>query len=66
MKWSCMQSYPEIFTIGDLSASETTDQALTDAKVRLIIDTQDLSIVDDLRQHNPGRPPKYEKFWEEC
>ena len=43
-----MQSYPEIFIIGDLSASETTDQALIDAKVRLIIDTQDPSIVDDL------------------
>ena len=56
----------ELFKIGDLSASETTDQALTDAKVRLIIDTQDPSIVDDLRHHNPGRPSKYEKFWEEC
>ena len=20
----------------------------------------------DLRQHNPGRPPKYDAFWEEC
>lgn len=51
---------------GDMSASETSDQALVDAKIRLIIDLQDPSIVDDLRQHNPGRPPKYEKFWEEC
>ena len=55
-----------IFVLGDLSASETTEQALIDAKIKLIIDTQDPSIVDDLRQHNPGRPPKYEKFWEEC
>ena len=37
-----------------------------DAKIRLIIDLQDPSIVDDLRQHNPGRPPKYATFWEEC
>ncbi len=34
--------------------------------MRLIIDTQDPTIVDDLRYHNPGRPPKYQKFWEEC
>lgn len=34
--------------------------------MRLIIDTQDPTIVDDLRHHNPGRPPKYQTFWEEC
>ena len=22
--------------------------------------------MDDLRQHDPGQPPKYEKFWKEC
>ena len=49
-----------------MSASETSDQALVDVKIRLIKDLQDPSIVDDLRQHNRGRPPKYDRFWEEC
>ena len=45
-------------TQGDSSASENADSALVDERIRLILDTQDPKIVGDLRQHNPGRPPK--------
>ena len=39
---------------------------MVDERIRLILDTQDPKIVGDLHQHNPGRPPKYEPFWEQC
>ena len=39
---------------------------MVDDRIRVIIDSQDPEIVDDLRHHNPGRTPKYEIFWEEC
>lgn len=51
---------------GDSSSSENADQAIVDDRIRLIIDTQDPDIVDDLRHLNSGRPPKYELFWDQC
>ena len=39
---------------------------MVDDRIRVIIDSQDPKIVDDLRHHNPGRTPIYEIFWEEC
>ena len=52
--------------LGDNSASDNADSAVVDERIRLILDTQDPKLVSDLRQDNPGRPPKYEAFWEEC
>ena len=36
---------------------------MVDERIRLILDTQDPKIVGDLC---PGRPQKYEPFWEQC
>ena len=49
-------------TVGDSSASDTSDQAAIDE----IIDMQDPDVVDDLRHHNRGQVPKYDQFWEQC
>ncbi len=38
--------------VGDMSGSENADEALVDQWISAIIDTQDPSIVDDLRHHN--------------
>ena len=51
---------------GDASASHTANEAEVDARVRLVLDCEDPSIVCDLRELNKGRPEKYSKFWEEC
>ena len=51
---------------GDTSSSENADQASVDERIRLIIDTQDPNLVDDLRHLNSGRPPKYDLFWDQC
>ena len=52
--------------LGDFSSPCNLDEATTQERIRLIIDSQDPDIIDDLRQHNKGRPPIYEYFWEEC
>ena len=52
--------------VGDSSASDTSDQAAIDEKIRHIIDMQDPDVVDDLRHHNRGRVSKYDQFWEQC
>ena len=49
-----------------MSSSVNYNESLVDERIRCIIDTQDPSIVDDLRHHNRGHPTKYDKFWEEC
>lgn len=51
---------------GDMSSSENLNEALIDERIDTIINTQDPSIMDDLRHHNRGHPTKYERFWEEC
>ena len=57
-----------LFLLGDFSSPSTCnlDDSLTMERIRLIIDSQDPDIVDDLRHHNKGRPTKYDYFWEEC
>lgn len=49
-----------------MSSSENLEQATVDERIQLIMDSQDPSIVDDLRHHNRGHPTKYDTFWEEC
>lgn len=51
---------------GDMSSSENLCEAQVDERIDAIINTQDPSIVDDLRHHNRGHPTKYEYFWEQC
>ena len=51
---------------GDASASRTANEAEVDARIRLVLDCEDPSIVCDLREFNKGRPEKYSVFWEEC
>ena len=55
-----------VSTSGDMSSSENLEQATVDERIQLIMDSQDPSIVDDLRHHNRGHPTKYDTFWEEC
>ena len=51
---------------GDASASRTSDEAKVDERVRLVLDSEDSSIVVDLRELNKGQPEKYSLFWDEC
>lgn len=51
---------------GDVSASRTADKAEVDARVRLLLDCEDPSIMWDLRELNKGQPKKYTFFWDEC
>ena len=48
----------------DAFARDTTDQAVVDEKIWLIIDMQDPDIVNNLRHHNRGRESVYDPFWE--
>ena len=50
----------------DSSASDTSNQAAIDEKIRHIIDMQDPDVVDDLRHHNRGQVSKYDPFREQC
>ncbi len=47
MQLSLTQSLFLLFVIGDLSASDTTDQAVIGSKVRLVIDIHDQFIYDN-------------------
>lgn len=49
-----------------MSSSENFCEAQVDERIDAIINTQDPSIVDDLRHHNRGHPTKYDYFWEQC
>ena len=51
---------------GDTSASRTTDEAAVDTRIRLVLDSEDPSIISDLRELNEGRPERYTEFWKEC
>ena len=57
----CMHTF-----LGDMSSSENEDEHYVDERIQAIIETQDPSIVADLRHHNRGQPTKYKLFWEEC
>ena len=47
----------------DASSAACQTTAEVDEQVRQPIDLQDPDIVYDLREHLPGRPTKYEDFW---
>ena len=49
---------------GDTSAAETANEAKIDERVRIALDLGDPEITIDLREHNNGRPSKYDIFWE--
>src|SRR3954453_1950355 len=49
---------------GDVSAAETANEAKVDERVRLVLELGDPDIAIDLREHNNGRPGKYDIFWE--
>lgn len=51
---------------GDASASRTSDEAEVDVRIRLLLDSEDSSIVCDLRELNKGQPEEYSLFWDEC
>ena len=51
---------------GDFSSPSNLDESITQERIRLIIDTQDPEIVDDLRHHNKGCPCMYDRFSDEC
>ncbi|CAG8633361.1 11116_t:CDS:2 [Ambispora leptoticha] len=61
-KPSSLQTIYRMLT-GDVSAAETTDQAKLDERVRIALDLGDPEIAVDLREHNSGRPGKYDVFW---
>ena len=48
---------------GDVSAAESANEAKIDKRVRLALELGDSEIVIDLREHNNGRPGKYDIFW---
>src|SRR5436190_2208506 len=48
---------------GDVSAAETANEAKIDERVRLVLELGDPDITIDSREHNDGRPDKYDIFW---
>ncbi|XP_070556692.1 uncharacterized protein [Ptychodera flava] len=48
----------------DSAAPSTQQEAERDQRVQMMVELGDPKIFCDLRTHNPGRPPMYEKFWE--
>src|SRR5436190_830305 len=48
---------------GDASAAETANEAKIDERVRLVLELGDPDITIDSREHNDGRPDKYDIFW---
>src|ERR1044072_1732841 len=49
---------------GDISAAETFNEKKVDERVRLALELGDPEVTIDLREHNNGRPGKYDVFWE--
>ncbi|RHZ79290.1 hypothetical protein Glove_149g99 [Diversispora epigaea] len=48
---------------GDTSAAETVNEVKIDERIRIALDLSDPEITIDLREHNNGRPSKYNTFW---
>ncbi|CAG8847418.1 13572_t:CDS:2 [Gigaspora margarita] len=48
---------------GDSSVPESANIAKIDKRIRLILELGDPKVTVDLREHNPGRPSKFEVFW---
>ena len=52
--------------VGDVSAAESTSEALVDQRVQAFLDCKDEEVMWDLREKNAGRPEKYSVFFEHC
>ena len=50
--------------VGDHSAGGATEAEI-DTRIRLFLDAEDEDIILDLRSNNPGRPRKYEDFFQQ-
>jgi len=48
---------------GDTSTSVNSNEAKVDERVKLALELGDPEIAVDLREHNSGRPGKYDVFW---
>jgi hypothetical protein len=48
---------------GDTSTSVNSNEAKVDKRVKLALELGDPEIAVDLREHNSGRPGKYDFFW---
>src|SRR6266540_392748 len=62
-KPSALQTIYRILT-GDVSAAENLNEAKVDERIKLALEFGDPEITIDLREHNYGRPGKYDAFWE--
>ncbi len=47
---------------GDNSVAKTANEAKVDERVKITLDLSDPEITIDLREHNNGRPSKYDSF----
>lgn len=52
--------------LGDDSASSTTEQAIIDDRIKLIIDMEDPETIADLRSHNGNENTSFSAFWDQC
>src|ERR1700722_1479599 len=48
---------------GDVSAAETANEAKINERVRIALELGDPEVTIDLREHNNGKPNKYDTFW---
>ncbi|CAB5350497.1 unnamed protein product [Rhizophagus irregularis] len=48
---------------GDVSAAETANEARVNERVKMFLELGDPDITIDLREHNSGKPSKYDTFW---
>jgi len=49
---------------GDVSVAENLNEVKVDERIKLALELGDPEITIDLREHNYGRPGKYDAFWE--
>ena len=47
---------------GDVSAAETANEARVNERVKMFLEFGDSDIIIDLREHNSGKPSKYDTF----
>src|SRR6266540_1739988 len=62
-KLSALRTIYRMLT-GDVSAAENLNEAKVDERIKLALELRDPKITIDLREHNYGRPGKYDAFWE--
>src|SRR6266542_6477455 len=62
-KLSSLRAIYQMLT-DNTSAAETINKAKINERIRNALDLDDSEITIDLREHNNGRPSKYDIFWE--